>query len=126
MSYNVTIKESSRELTKKEKIKMKDTTNAIKLDAELKICGQLVISPVDYVVLTVENTESNSGIYEQYVVVDAEGKKYTTGSKSFWESFIDIYTDMHDDDTPEPFELLIYTKESKNYKDKYFITCSLC
>ena len=48
--YSVEIKETSRELTAKQRIALKDTSDAIKLDTA---CDEnaVIIEPVDYAVL---------------------------------------------------------------------------
>lgn len=120
--FSVKIFETSKELTAKEKIKLKDTSNAIRID-EVTQDGKLVISPDFYVVLDVHNEKSDNVDYKNYIVVDKKGNKYVTGSESFFTSFRDIYEDMQGED--EEYEIEIYRLESKNYKGKTFITCSI-
>ena len=120
--FSVKIFETSKELTAKEKIKLKDTSNAIRID-EVTQDGKLVISPDFYVVLDVHNEKSDNVDYKNYIVVDKKGNKYVTGSESFFTSFKDIYDEMRGED--EDYEIEIYRLESKNYKGKTFITCSI-
>ena len=120
--YSVSIKESSRELTAKQRIALKDTTNAVKLDEATQV--EPVIINVDmYAVLDIHNEKSENPDYENYIVVDKNGTKYVTGSASFWSSFIDIFTGMEGED--EAWTLKVYRVPSKNYKGKDFITCSI-
>lgn len=120
--YKCSVKFSSKELTNREKLMVKDTTNADKLD-ELIVPGEhLVITPDFFVILDVHNDRSDTKDYEQYLIVDKDGKKYYTGSPSFWESFTDISEEMGD----EEFSIDIYKVESKNFKGKHFLTCSIC
>ena len=52
--YSVTIRECSRELTAKERIKLKDTTDAIKLDSATQV-EAVTIKPDMYAVLDIHN-----------------------------------------------------------------------
>ena len=120
--YSVSIKESSRELTAKQRIALKDTTTAIKLDEATQV--EPVIINVDmYAILAIHNEKSENPDYDNYVVVDKNGTKYVTGSASFWSSFMDIFTEMEGED--EAWTLKVYRVPSKNYKGKDFITCSI-
>lgn len=121
-NYKVEIKESSKELSARERISLKDTTNAIKLDEALAE-GNVIITPVDYAILGIHNEKAEDKDYENYIIVDKSGTKYVTGSSSFWTSFIEIYEEMEDED--EEYSILAYRVESKNYKGKYFLTCSI-
>lgn len=123
--FNITIKESSKtDLTARERVLLKDTSNAVKLDEVVTEDGTpFVLSPAAYAVLSVHNEKAKSDDkdYEQYLILDSDGNKYVTGSQSFWNSFADIWSDMEG----EPFELSIYKKPSKNYTGKCFLTCSI-
>ena len=120
--YKCSVKFSSKELTNREKLMVKDTTNASKLD-ELVVPGEhLVITPDFFVILDVHNDRSDTKDYEQYLIVDKGGSKYYTGSPSFWESFTDISEEMGD----EEYSIDVYKVESKNFKGKHFLTCSIC
>lgn len=120
--YSVSIKESSRELTAKQRIALKDTTGAVKLDEATQV--EPVIINVDmYAILGIHNEKSENPDYDNYVVVDKNGTKYVTGSASFWSSFMDIFTEMEGED--EAWTLKVYRVPSKNYKGKDFITCSI-
>lgn len=121
-NYKVEIKESSKELSARERISLKDTTNAIKLDEALAE-GNVIITPVDYAILGIHNEKADDKDYENYIIVDKSGTKYVTGSSSFWSSFIEIYEEMKGED--EEYSILAYRVESKNYKGKYFLTCSI-
>ena len=121
--YEVKIKSTSKELTARERVMLKDTRNAIKLDEAV---GEtpLVISPDYYAVLDVHNEKSKEDKdFENYVVVDTDGNKYVTGSTSFFEAFTEIVEEMGG--TGEEYQIEIYKLDSKNYKGKQFITCSI-
>lgn len=120
--YTVAIKESSRELTAIQRIAMKNTSDAFKLDI---VCDEnaVVITPVDYAVLSIHNEKSDNVDYENYVIIDKSGDRYVTGSASFWNSFKDIYDEMLGED--EEWSIKAYKLDSKNYKGKKFLTCSI-
>lgn len=120
--YLVEIKETSRELTAKQRIALKDTSNALKLDT---ICDEnaVIIDPVDYAVLSIHNEKSDNVDYENYVIIDKNGDKYVTGSPSFWSTFMGIYSEMKNEE--EEWSIKVYKLDSKNYKGKKFLTCSI-
>lgn len=124
-NYATYITESSKELSTREKIKLKDLTSAIAIDKVVEPEKPLVIAPDFYAYLSIHNeklSESEQD-YKTMVIVDKSGTKYYTGSNSAISSFVDIFDEMID--TAEPFEIEFYKKESKNYSGKHFITCSL-
>ena len=120
--YSAKVKEASIELSAKQRIALKDTSNAIKLDEATKT-ENLIIKPKYYALIEIHNEKSDTKDYEKIVVVDADDTKYTTGSKPFISTFLDIWADMQDSD--EDWEIMVYPKESTNYKGKYFLTCSI-
>ena len=124
-NYSVSIKDCSKELTNRERIRIKDTSNAVKLDEAANGDSPLVIEPDYYAVLAVHNEKSENKDYEVYIIVDTSGTKFVTGSTSFFTSFIDIWGEMKDDDSDEPWQIEVYKKDSKNYKGKQFLTCSI-
>lgn len=121
--FKTSIKEVSKDLTARERIMLKDTSNAVKLDEAANGETPLVITPVAYAVLDIHNEKSDNKDYENYIIVDANGTKYVTGSPSFWTSFMEIWTEMADEE--ETYSLEVYKKDSKNYKGKKFLTCSI-
>lgn len=121
--YSAKIAGSSRELTARERIMMKDTSNAVSLDKHTAAHGTLRICPTAWAIVAVENPKSEDDVYNNYVILDSEGTKYVTGSDSLWNSFIEIWDEMVADG--ETFEIDIYRKDSKNYSGKQFLTCSI-
>lgn len=122
--YSVKIVASSKELTKKERVRFKDTSDAKKLD-EIITNDAIIIDPDFWVILTVHNEKSDNVDYPVYIIVDKNGEKYITGSEAFWTTFSDIYNEMIDDEDDEPWQLKCYKLDSKNYKGKQFLTCSV-
>lgn len=121
--YEVKINSVSKELTARERVMLKDTRNAIKLDEAVNDTP-LVISPAYYAVLDVHNEKSKEDKdFQNFIVVDTAGNKYLTGSTSFFEAFTEIVEEMSG--TGEEYEIEIYKLDSKNYKGKQFITCSI-
>lgn len=120
--YSVEIKETSRQLSAKERIALKDTSDATKLDVACDI-EAVIIKPVDYAVLSIHNEKSDNKDYENYILLDANGEKFVTGSASFWNSFMDIYNEMAGES--EEWSIKAYKLDSKNYKGKKFLTCSI-
>lgn len=122
-NYHVSIKEVSKDCTARERIMMKDTTNAIKLDEAISDDTPLVISPAAYAILSIHNDKSDNPDYENYVIIDRGGAKFVTGSPSFWSSFSEIWDEMKNE--PEEYSIEVYKRDSKNYKGKQFLTCSI-
>ena len=121
--YEVKINSTSKELTARERVMLKDTRNAIKLDEAVSETP-LVISPDYYAVLDVHNEKSKEDKdFQNYVVVDTDGNKYVTGSESFMNAFLEIFNEMQGED--EEYSIEVYRMPSKNYKGKEFLTCSI-
>lgn len=126
--YSVKIVDASKELTKKERVMLKDTGDALKLD-EIIQGEPIIINPDYWVKLTVHNEKSDNIDYPVYLIVDKNGTKYATGSEAFWTTFSDIWDEMTDemtgDGNDEEWQLKCYKLDSKNYKGKQFLTCSV-
>lgn len=123
-NYKVTIKETSRGLTPRERVKIKDTSEAIKLDEATK-SGEVIITPDFYAILNIHNEKANPQDYENYLIVDKSGTRYITGSPSFWDAFTEIADELTEIGDTEDFQIKVYKMDSKNYKGKQFLTCSL-
>lgn len=121
--YNVQIIKSTKELTPKEKIMLKDTTNAVSLD-EATTSGTVIIPYAFHAILQIHNVKADDTDYQKCVVVDTAGQKYVTGSSSFISALEDIVDEMLSAGETE-FEIEAYRKDSKNYKGKQFISCSI-
>lgn len=130
-NYKVTIAETSRELNKIERIAMKDVGDAFKLDEVLDSVpdDSFNITISSYARLEVHNEmvrQGSSEDYELYVLIDDEGKKYVTGSSTFWSAFSEIADEFEASEIEKgELTIKIYRKPSKNFAGKYFITCSI-
>ena len=122
-SYVTNIVETSKELSARERLRMKDFTNAQQLDNVINAENEtFVIAPAAYAIIEVHNEKSkDKKDYRKIVIVDTADNKYVTGSESFIRNFKEIYDEMDG----EPFEIEVYKKPSKNYSGKDFITCSV-
>lgn len=123
--YQATIVSTSRELSVRERIKIKDTTGSITLDKATEE-GNVIISPDYWAKIAIHNEKSkrDDKDYDNYVIVDKNGTIYSTGSESFWNSFLSIATEMIDAGEEE-FDIKVYRMPSKNFAGKDYITCSL-
>lgn len=123
--YKVEIAHSTKELTVREKIRIKDLSNAIQLDDATQQEGNIVIDFDYYVILKVHNEFSKDDKdYNKYVIVDKSGNKFVTGSESFMTSLKGIVDEMADAGETD-FEIEVYRKDSKNYTGKQFLTCTI-
>lgn len=120
--FEAKIIECSKELTARDRIRLKDTTDAVKLDEAIAE-GEVIITPSAYAILSVHNDKADDPDYEQYIIEDVDGQRYVTGSQSFWNSFKAIWDEMKDED--EEYSVKAYRVPSKNYKGKDFFTCSI-
>lgn len=123
--YKVEIIHSTKELTVREKIRIKDLSNVIQLDDATQQEGNIVIDFDYYVILMVHNEFSkDEKVYNKYVIVDKSGNKFVTGSESFMTSLEGIVDEMADAGETD-FEIEVYRKDSKNYTGKQFLTCTI-
>lgn len=122
--YYVTVVDVSRELSAKEKVMLKDVSDAIPFNS-LEGAG-VVIKPSLYAELSVHNEHAKDGNvdYPCFLVIDEDGTKYKTGSKAFWDTFSDIMADMANV-TDEEWAIKVYKKASADATKQPFITCSL-
>lgn len=125
--YSVNVTAASRDLSPKERVMIKDTTDCVRLNDAVQ--ESAVIIDVDYwAELSVHNEKAEDKDYPIYVVVDKGGTRYVTGSSSFWNTLMNIWDEMCDlegDGNAEPWSLKVYQRDSKNRAGKQFITCSV-
>lgn len=122
--YSVKIQYSSKELSAKERVAIKDTSNAISLD-EATANGNIKIEYDSHVILQIHNEKSDNKDYTKTIVLAKDGAKYVTGSEAFTTALTDIVDEMTDAGEADNITLEVYRKDSKNYKGKQFITVSL-
>lgn len=120
--YSVKIQYCSKELTARDRVAIKDTTNAISLD-EATQSSNVVIDIDYYAKLAVHNEHSEDKDYEKYIIVAKDGTKYVTGSTAFLTAMEEIVDEMAD--SGEDFQIVVYRMPSKNYQGKEFLTCSI-
>lgn len=123
--YSAKIVNTSKELSAREKIKIKDLTNAVGLDEAVTDDVPLMVTPSLWAELAIHNEKSKDKDYKKYILIDAAGTKYATGSESFWSAFNDIVAELEDAGEEGDFTIEIYRLPSKNYSGKSFLTCSL-
>lgn len=126
MAYSVSIEQTSKELTAKERVQIKDTGDCVHIDAATQESdnGSIVINPAWYAILSIHNDKSQDKDYENYVIVDRDGTRYVTGSHSFMDAFLNIFEEM-ETVTDEEWALKVYRLPSKSRAGKDFITCSV-
>ena len=124
--------QTSKELTKIEKLAYQDTSDCLSIDKAVEEAVrnnmECIITPKDYVMLNIHNDNPKAGGNEDYstlIVIDRNGQKFATGSQSFIEAFINIFETMHEDEPDPVFDIRVTRKESNNYKGKYFLTCNI-
>lgn len=123
--YEVKIIESSKELTARERISLKNFDEMIALDEAVNVeTPKLMIDVSGYVVASVHNEKSDNVDYEKYIIIDKDGQCYITGSHPFFSSFKEIWDEMEGEN--EDWDITVYKRESNNYKGKEFLTCTIC
>ena len=122
--YNVTITESMKELSPKERIRAKKaTTTAVKLDEVVTPDTPFIISAIDnYVILSVHNEHAENNDYK-VLLIFGDGQVFSTGSPSFTDSFTDMISELYG--TGEEFGVECYKIPSRNYKGKFILTCNV-
>ena len=122
--YNVTIINTMKELTAKERIRVKKAnTTAIKLDEVTDGENSFVIENVDnFACLKVHNDHAENPDYEVLVIFSGD-KAYSTGSTAFANSFLDIVDEMKDEQGEWGIEC--FKIPSRNYKGKFILTCNI-
>lgn len=123
--YSVKIRETSKELSPKERVAIKDTSNAISIDEATSENGKITIDYDYHVILDIHNDKSDNKDYVKTIVVDKGGNKFVTGSESFRTALVEIVTEMTEAGCEDDITIEVYRKDSKNYKGKQFITCSI-
>lgn len=123
--YKAEITETFKELGARDKVKLKTSNDFQSLDTVIDDAGnEIVLEFENVVALHVLNDNSESKEYTKYIIIDAKGNKYSTGSESFYSSLMMIAEEMKEIGE-ETFEVRIFKRPSKNYAGRGFITCEL-
>ena len=127
--FNTKISASSRDLSAKERVMIKNIADAIQLDSLVKdeTSEPAVIYPDYWVELEIHNEHANGASdYTKFVIVDKrDGAKYVTGSSSFINAFNDIADEIADEPDMDEWGIKVFRRPSKNYSGS-FITCAIC
>ena len=126
--YSTKIVTSSRELTVKEKITLKDFNDCVGLDTVVTNEQGFIIDPDVIVEVQVHNERAKDDKdYTTIVILDKDGTKYSTSSNSLRDSISDIMDELADLDETDRADLKIkvFKKPSKNYSGKYFLTATV-
>lgn len=124
MEYSVKIREASFEMSARDKLRYKDTSTALDLNSVTEDGEFIINDPVNYLILDIHNDKAKDNPdYTKYVVIDAAGNSYITGSESFWRSFREIFDEMKDEN--DSYSIEVRQVESNNYKGKSFIKCAI-
>ena len=122
--YNVSIIADSGNLSKKDLLNIKGRLHENKIEDVMRdVDTSVIITPRGYARLHVNNPNAKPGMaseFDVFVVVADEGN-FSTGSKTFAETFVDIYDVMKDE--TDPWAIGIDKIPSKNYTGKYFYSC---
>lgn len=121
--YEVKVANCTKTLNGKERVAIKDISNAVKLDSVVTPDNKFEIIPDYTAILNVHNENAENKDYNIFVIVAKDGTKYITSSNSFISSFNGIAEEMADED--EEWGILVHKIESKNFKGRYFLTCSI-
>ena len=121
--YEVKVKECSKNLTGKERVAIKDISNAVKPDSVVTPNASIEIIPDFTATLDVHNENAENKDYTIFVIVAKDGTKYITSSRSFITSFKGIEEEMMNEE--DEWGIEVYKIESKNFKGRHFLTCSI-
>lgn len=124
--YSVKIVNSSRNLTAKERVGMKNFDSAIALDDLIPDDGtgvKEILKIVDFVECEVHNEKSDNKDYRKFILIAEDGQRYITGSQPLFDSFMTIYEEMSGE--YEDWSIAVYRRESNNFKGKTFLTCEI-
>jgi len=126
-NFSAVIRESSRELSAKERVMYKDLSNATSLVDYVKECrandGKATVDYAEYAIVDVHNESADNKDYTVYLFIDKAGNKYYTSSEPAWNSFTEILKEMKDE--TEEWGLEFNLTPSKKYNGKEILTCSL-
>ena len=126
--YSTKIVSTSRELTTKEKITLKDFNDCVGLDTVVTNEQGFIIDPDVIVEVQVHNERAKDDKdYTTIVILDKDGTKYSTSSNSLRDSISDIMDELNDlsDEDKADLKIKVFKKPSKNYSGQYFLTATV-
>lgn len=128
--FNSVIVASSKELTTKEKFALSHESNAIALDkAIVDENSDPIIIDVDMWVqrkIHNDNARISRPDYEDLILVDKSGLKYSSGSDTLIRNFKECWEAMEQIRKEGDEALLqVFKKPSRNNAGKCFITCTI-
>ena len=126
--YNTQIISSSRELTAKERITLKDFNDCTGLDTVVTNDNGVIIDPNVIVEVQVHNEHAKDDKdYTTIIILDNDGTKYSTSSNSLRDSIADIMEELKNlsDEDKADLKIKVFKKPSKNYQGKYFLTATV-
>lgn len=114
--YEQRVIASSKDLSKKDLLRLKDTSAALKLNDEVKADGsKLRLIITGYAFLEVE-TESET--FKKLVLTDSDMNQYQTGSEVLGNSIVQIFEDLGDE-IEDGVVVDIFKKKSKNQNGSF-------
>lgn len=118
-SYIANIVKTSGELTKIQRVQLK-TNAATKLEA---LCPITLEGITAFAEVEIHNEKARDNKdYKRLVLFTDDGECYYTGSPTFRDTFMAIYSEMEGE---TGWGLSCYKSPSKNYEGKTFLTCKL-
>lgn len=128
-NYKATIIESSKELTARERLKVKDFTAGLSIDRMTEdiqgTSDTVLIRPDAYALVEVENDKATPPMYQKLVIIDEkENVCLHTGSESFIKAFLEIWNEMTLDGEKD-WLISAFRVESKNYTGRDFLSCTI-
>lgn len=123
--YEVTIRETGRDMDVKERIAAK------RLDDSMTLEKDMCIDIVNYAVLDIHNEKTKDGAkdYTVLALFDKNGSRYHTSSESFMNALFDILDEFADagltlDSFEDGLAIKVCEKQSKNYAGNFY-TCTV-
>lgn len=123
--YEVTIRETGRDMDVKERIAAK------RLDDSMTLEKDMCIDLVNYAVLDIHNEKTKDGAkdYTVLALFDKNGSRYHTSSESFMNALFDILDEFVDagltlDSFEDGLAIKVCEKQSKNYAGNFY-TCTV-
>lgn len=126
MEYEVKLREASKELTARDKIRYKNFSAAVALDTLVSDDKEsFSFAPTAYAIFDVHNEHAENTDYSLYIIEDSAGNLYKTGSLSFFGRFKDIFDTIVEESDGEPFSVSVIKRPSARYKGKYILLAQL-